>query len=364
MSFSITDLKITRNPSPPAMPPKEELKFGHNFSAHMAVVDYTDAEGWSAPEIIPFQNLSLHPSVTSLHYGLEVFEGMKAYLGEDGQIRLFRPIENTKRLKRSCTRLAMACPEPEDTLELIKRLVLIDKEYIPKAAGFSMYIRPFIFSTHDMLGVTRPTKLKLVVIMSPSGPYFSGAPMLWATTKFARAARGGTGDCKCGGNYAGSIYPQAVASEKGCQQVLWLSPEDYVSEVGAANFLVAFKHESGKYELVTAPLDGMILPGITRNSILALARSDTERFIVTERNLPIAELIERTEKGDVVEAFGCGTAAVVTHIKGVLYENEVEEKRVLFPESEEVSQIFYNHMTGIQWGKIEHEWAMIVGSIE
>ncbi|OXB63335.1 hypothetical protein ASZ78_012910, partial [Callipepla squamata] len=262
----------------------------------------------------------------------KLFEGMKAYRGVDGKIRLFRPSLNMERMARSARRMTLPCFDQNELLECIRKLLEVEKEWVPYSSSASLYIRPTLIGTEPSLGVKKPTKALLYVILSPVGAYFSSEcfnPIsLWADPKYVRAWKGGTGDCKLGGNYGSSIYAQQEALELGCQQVLWLYGEDHqITEVGTMNLFLYWINEDGENELATPPLDGIILPGVTRQSILDLARnwvsalampvvvsslitSTKREFKVSERYITMSDLTTALEENRVKEMFGAGTACI------------------------------------------------------
>jgi branched-chain amino acid aminotransferase len=271
----------------------------------MLEVEWDMEQGWGAPRIIPFQNISMHPASTCLHYAIECFEGMKAYKGPKGELRLFRPDKNMERMNNSMARLAMpTIAGSNGFLDAIKELVKIDESWVPSQEGYSLYIRPTAIGTGEVLGVHASEKVKLFCILSPVGPYYKSGfkPVkLFADNKNVRAWPGGVGNAKVGGNYAPTILPsQKAALEHGCSQILWLYGEEHqITEVGAMNIFFLFKKAGGKMELVTPPLTrGDILPGVTRASVLELARTwgDVE---VNERFLTIHEIIEAEKNGTV-----------------------------------------------------------------
>lgn len=362
MSFDATKTTIERNPKPWPMPPKEKLGFGQNYTPHMALVNWTKTGGWETPRIVPFDKFPMHLGSSCLHYGLEIFEGLKAYITADKRVVLFRPIENCKRMCRGAARLNLPTFNPEDLEELIKRAVWNDRDYIPEGADMSLYIRPTLIALDERLGVKAPEKAMLYILLSPTGLYFHEAnPKLYATHQWSRACKGGVGDCKCGGNYAASIMPQTYAASKGCSQVLWLTPDDdkFITEVGAMNFMMVFRKNDGKLQIVTAPTDGIILPGITRMSLLQILRESPEfkNFEVIEKYITIDELVRRIENGECVECFGCGTAAVVTPTGSIIYE-DMEYK---LPESHEIALKLRNHLCDIQYGRSVHsDWTVEV----
>lgn len=341
------------------MPPKEELQFGKVFSPHMMQVRYSDGK-WEAPEILPFQELKLSPAAAALHYGLECFEGMKAYksISDSSDLRLFRPELNMKRLKDSMERLSMPGND-FDSQELIKcigELVRVDQDWIPSGEGYSMYLRPTVIATHPFLGLAPPDDLLLYVITSPVGPYYKTGfdPVRLTTdTPYVRAWPGGSGASKIGGNYGPTMKPGAEAMEKGYSQILWIFGEDdQITEVGAMNVFFLLRKKEGGRELVTPPLTrGDILPGVTRNSILALARDETfgDDIEVSERSLTMPEIKEASEEGRLIEAFGAGTAAVVTPISCIQYKGEDIE----IPATGELTKTIFSDLMGIQYGRIE-----------
>lgn len=313
---------IERNPQALAASERAKLiadpGFGRVFTDHMAVVRYSDAKGWHDARITARKPLSLDPAAAVLHYAQEIFEGLKAYRLADGAMAMFRPEANAQRFNASAGRLAM--PElPEATfLESIRQLVRIDRDWFPTVDGGSLYIRPFMFASEVFLGVKPSAEYLYIVILSPVGGYFkSGAPAvsLWVSQNYTRAAPGGTGAAKCGGNYAASLVAQAEASKYGCDQVVFLDAAEHrwVEELGGMN--IFFVHEDGS--LQTPPLTGTILPGITRDSLMKLARA--EGLTVREEPYAFDQWRGDAESGKLVEAFACGTAAVVTPIGKVKF---------------------------------------------
>ena len=346
------EIKIIKNENPKQKPDENSLGFGKYFTDHMFIMDHDYENGWHNARIVPYGNLSLSPASTVLHYGEEIFEGMKAYLTADGKIQLFRPYENAKRMNSSADRLCLPEIPEEDFVEAIKKLVEIDKEWIPKAKGTSLYIRPFLFGNDETLGVHTVHHSMFVVILSPVGSYYKeglNPVKILIETEDVRAVRGGTGFAKCGGNYAASSRAGKKAEEKGYSQVLWLDGVErkYIEEVGAMN--VMFKING---EVVTPALLGSILPGITRKSCLEVLRK--QGIKATERLLSLEELTKAVENGTLEEAWGCGTAAVISPI-GLI---EVNGKKYTINNGEigPVSQMLYDKITGIQTGKIADEF--------
>lgn len=287
--------------------------FGTNFSDHMVSIDWTEGQSWHDATIGPYQPISLDPASAVLHYAQEIFEGMKAYRQADGSIALFRPTANASRFNNSARRLAM--PElPENIfVESVRQLVRADRDWFPTVEGGSLYIRPFMFASEVFLGVRPSKQYKYLVIASPAGNYFkSGAPAvsIWVSGEYTRAAPGGTGAAKCGGNYAASLVPQANAIERGHDQVVFLDAAEnkWVEELGGMNLYFVFDDGT----LLTPSLTGTILPGITRDSLLTLARD--QGLTVREERYSIDQWQDDANSGRLVECFACGTAAVVTPV--------------------------------------------------
>lgn len=304
------------HPAPTADAVREEVLanpgFGSHFTDHMISIDWTEARGWHDATIGPRRPIALDPACAVLHYAQEIFEGLKAYKQIDGGIALFRPEANARRFNASARRLAM--PElPEAVfIDSVRRLVEIDQAWIPASEGSSLYLRPFMFASESFLGVRPAREYKYLVIASPAGNYFkSGAPAvsIWVSD-YTRAAPGGTGAAKCGGNYAASLVPQAEAIERGHDQVVFLDAAEHkwIEELGGMNLYFVFDDGT----LITPPLTGTILPGITRDSLLALARD--EGLTVREERYSLDQWREDAASGRLVETFACGTAAVVTPV--------------------------------------------------
>ena len=287
--------------------------FGRVFTDHMAVVRYSEAQGWHDARITARKPLSLDPASAVLHYAQEIFEGLKAYRLADGKLAMFRPDANARRFQDSAERLAMPKLPEQTFLDSIRQLVRVDRDWFPTVEGGSLYIRPFMFASEVFLGVKPSSEYLYIVIISPVGGYFkSGAPAvsLWISQTYTRAAPGGTGAAKCGGNYASSLVAQAQASRNGCDQVVFLDAAEHrwVEELGGMNVFFVFKDGS----LQTPPLSGTILPGITRDSLITLARA--EGLTVREQPYSIDQWRKDASSGALTEAFACGTAAVVTPI--------------------------------------------------
>ncbi|EGC39193.1 branched-chain amino acid aminotransferase [Dictyostelium purpureum] len=363
-SINLNELIIEKTKTPlPKITDKSKLVFGKQFSDHMIEVPWTAENGWGAPKISGYHNLSIPPSASVFHYALECFEGMKAYKDEKGQIRLFRPMENMKRFENSAKRICLPTFDKEAVVELIKKLVTIDKDWIPEGKGYSLYLRPTLIATQNSLGVGASNSALMFVIASPVGPYYPEGfkPVrLIADDQYVRAWAGGSGAFKLGSNYAPTIFPQIEAAKKGYSQVLWLL-NDYVTEVGTMNMFVLWKNNDGELELITPPLhDGTILPGITRDSILSLARQWGE-FKVSEKNFTMSELAKAIKEGRVKEAFGAGTAAIVSPIKSISYKGE--EYPIPIDESIQCGQLtkrVSDKILAIQYGEVESDWSVVV----
>uniref|UniRef100_A0A8C8DSZ9 Branched-chain-amino-acid aminotransferase n=1 Tax=Oryzias sinensis TaxID=183150 RepID=A0A8C8DSZ9_9TELE len=357
------DLTIQRNAACKPKPDPSTLLFGKNFSDHMLTVSWSEKTGWEAPQIKPFQNLSLHPASSSLHYSIELFEGMKAFRGVDNHIRLFRPMLNMERMHRSAERSCLPLFDKAELLECIRKLVEVDQEWVPYSLDASLYIRPTFIGTEPSLGVSRPGSALIFVIVGPVGPYFSTGTFnpvsLLADPSFVRAWKGGVGAYKMGGNYGPTIAVQTEASKRGCQQVLWLYGEDEeVTEVGTMNFFVYWTNQNGERELVTPGLDGLILPGVTRQSLLDLARGWGE-FKVTERTMGMKELLAALEAGRVLEVFGAGTACVVCPVSELLYKGKTYHIPTM-ENGPDLAKRFFKELTDIQYGRTPSDWAPLV----
>ncbi|RID84328.1 branched-chain amino acid aminotransferase [Peribacillus asahii] len=342
------ELAITLSTTKKEKPQADQLQFGKNFTDHMFIMDYMQGKGWHDPRIVPYQPLTLEPSAMIFHYGQSVFEGLKAYLTEEEEVLLFRPEKNFERLNRSNERLCIPEIDVEFALKALKELIRVDRDWIPREEGTSLYIRPFIIATEPYLGVSPADRYKFIIIMSPVGSYYKEGikPVKIAVeTDFARTVRGGTGEAKTGGNYAASLKAQEISEKSGYSQVLWLDgvEKKYIEEVGSMN--VFFKING---EVVTPALNGSILQGITRASIIELLQY--WNVPVTERRISMQEVYDAYKAGQLEEAFGTGTAAVISPI-GEFYWKE--EKMVINNgETGELSQKLYDTLTGIQNGKI------------
>ncbi len=336
------DLSSTKKQKPDA----DKLQFGKLFTDHMFIMNYKEGQGWHDPRIVPYQPLSLDPSCVVFHYGQTVFEGMKAYVTKDGEVQLFRPNKNFERLNRSNDRLVIPQIDEEFALEALKKLVSIDKEWVPTVEGTSLYIRPFIIATQPYLGVAPSSEYMFIIIMSPVGAYYKeglNPVKIQVEDEYVRTVKGGTGEAKTGGNYAASLKAQEISGEKGYSQVLWLDGKEhkYVEEVGSMNM---FFKVDGK--VITPALNGSILQGITRDSIIQLLKY--WNVPVEERRISIEEIFEAHANGKLEEAFGTGTAAVISPVGELLWK---DEKIVLNDgKTGEISKKLYDTLTGIQYG--------------
>ncbi|MGN0653951.1 MAG: branched-chain amino acid aminotransferase [Oscillospiraceae bacterium] len=349
------DIRIELTKAPKAKPADESaLGFGKIFTDHMFIMDYKTGKGWHDARIVPYGNLEFSPAAMCLHYGQEVFEGLKAYRTADGDIQLFRPQENFKRLNVSNERLVIPAIDEEFALYALKELLKIEKDWVPHTDGASLYIRPFIIACDPFLGVRPGDEYKFIIILSPSGAYYStglNPVSIYVEEKYVRAVKGGMGFAKTGGNYAASLIGQDEAHKQNYSQVLWLDgvEKKYIEEVGAMNMFFVVDGE-----VLTPELVGSILPGITRKSTIELCKSWGMK--VTERRITIEEIAEAYKAGKLNEAFGTGTAAVISpvgHLKWGDLVMEINDNKI-----GPISQKLYDTMTGIQYGKLpdEHNW--------
>ncbi len=349
------NIKVTRTTSPKKKP-EGELGFGKFFTDHMFEMTYTKNQGWHDAKIKPFSNLSLSPATVIFHYGQEIFEGLKAYKDESGKCYLFRPDMNAKRMNTSAKRLCMPEIPEEDFIQAVAELVKTDRDWIPTNPGTSLYIRPFMIATEEFLGVAPSNEYKFMIILSPSGAYYKDGlnPVkIWIEDEYVRAVRGGTGFTKTGANYAIGLAGQEKAHADGYSQVLWLDGVErkYVEEVGAMNIFFVI---DGK--VVTPLLNGSILPGVTRNTVLALCNS--WGYPVEERKISAEELLTAQKSGKLEEVFGTGTAAVISPVGTLRFQDEV--LTIGNGKIGTLSQKLYDTVTGIQLGTCEDpfNWRM------
>ncbi len=331
---------------------EEGLSFGRQFADHMFIADYVDGE-WTDLRVVPYGNMEISPAMSSLHYGQSIFEGMKAYRNEHGDVTLFRPEMNAKRLNESAVRMCM--PEIPESIFMqgIRTLIELDSDWIPEGDESSMYIRPFMFATDAFIGVKPSETYRFMIITSPSGAYYHNALKVRIETDFVRAAKGGTGAAKAAGNYAGSLYPTRLAIEKGYDQLIWTDARDHklIEEAGTMNIMFVI---DGK--VITPELSGSILPGITRDSVLRIAEHwDID---IEERPITVAEIIRAIELGTLTEAFGVGTAATIAHIS-LISCHEIDY--TLPPVSErEVSNRLSEFLIDLKRSKVEDPFGWVV----
>lgn len=345
---------VTRTTTPKEKPNQHELGFGKYYTDHMFIMEYDEGQGWHDGRIVPYGPLSIDPAATTLHYGQMTFEGMKAYRNPEGKINLFRPDMNAKRLNRSNKRLCI--PEMDEDLYIsaVKELVKTDEDWVPSVPGTSLYIRPFIISPEMSMAVHPATQYWFIIILSPVAAYYAGnenelhGSHIWVEEEFIRAAVGGTGFAKCGGNYSCGMIAATEAKKHGCEEVLWLDAKEhrYVEEVGTSNAFFMIGDT-----VVTSSLTGSILPGVTRDSTLQLLKK--WGYKVEERRLLLSEVLDAAKSGELKEAWATGTACVISPIGLLRYRGEdypINNEKV-----GEVSQHLYDVLYGMQTGKREPE---------
>ena len=312
--FKVTKTKHSKLPSIDF----DDIPFGKYFTDHMLVAEYANGE-WESASIMPYQSINIDPSCAALHYGQAIFEGVKAYRNQQNEVCIFRPYENFKRFNISATRMEMPNIPEEIFIKGIKQLVKLDQDWVPAKHDFSLYIRPFMFSTDEAIGVKPGSKYKFMIILSPTGPYYSAPMRIYAEEKYVRAAKGGVGFAKVAGNYAASLLATSEAKEKGYDQILWMDATEhkYVQECGTMNVFFIIGNKA-----ITPDLDqGTILAGVTRDSVIRLI--EDMGMEVEERPLGIDEIIEAFKKGELREVFGTGTAATISMIKELRYKDFV-----------------------------------------
>ncbi|MFH2031852.1 MAG: branched-chain amino acid aminotransferase [Bacteroidota bacterium] len=337
----------------------ENLIFGRNFSTHMFEMDYDSAKGgWYSPRITKVSDINMSPAAMVLHYGQAIFEGLKAFNQVDGKVAIFRPEKNLERMNNSARRLCMPEFDTSEVMNALLELVKLEKDWIPPKPGHSLYIRPVMFSLDPFLGVRPSETYKLIILLSPVGPYypegFKPVPIM-VTDKYVRAAAKGVGDCKCAGNYASSLLAQREAKQNGYSQVLWLDSieQKYIEEVGTMNIFIQFKDE-----VATPRLTGSILPGVTRLSVLTILKD--WGYNVNERDVAIEEVAEAYNNNNLVEIFGTGTAAVISSLSKLKYNDLLMNFND--EEAGELGKKLYAEITGIQYGRIEdrYNWLTFV----
>lgn len=351
------DIRIEKTTTPKALPAQDNpLTFGTIFTDHMFVMNYQKGKGWFDPRVVPYQPISLEPSAMVFHYGQEMFEGLKAYRADDGRALLFRPDMNAKRTNNTNKRLCIPEIPVEDFIQAVQAVVKVDEAWIPNKPGTSLYIRPFIIATDPFLGVRPSDTYLFVIILSPVGAYYPeglNPVKIWIEDDYVRAVKGGIGEAKTGGNYVASMAAQLKAHEEGYSQVLWLDGVErkYIEEVGAMNI---FFKINGK--VLTPMLNGSILPGITRNSVIALCKE--WGYEVEERKISVDELYEASVNGTLEEVWGTGTAAVISPVGHLRFQDQVMQ--IKDGGIGELSQKLYDTVTGIQLGKIEDTRGWVV----
>ena len=334
---------------------ESKLGFGDILTDHMFLMDYESGKGWLDPRIQPYGDISLSPAAMGIHYGQAIFEGLKAYNGKDGGIYLFRPTENFKRFNISAARICMPDVDIDLAMDGMKKLILLDREWIPKSEGTSLYIRPTMLATEPHLGVRPANNYLFFIIIGPVGAYYKEGlnPIkIYVEDKYVRASIGGTGEIKAAGNYAASLLAAEEAKEKGFTQVLWLDAAErkYIEEVGTMNMFFVIDDE-----VITAPLNGSILPGITRKSVIHMVKDWGMRM--SERSLAIDEVIGASKDGRLKEAFGTGTAAVISPVGQITFKGE--DHIIAGGEMGELSQELYNEIVDIQYAKKEDRYRWI-----
>lgn len=342
-------ITIEQSQSPKTKPDQNNLGFGNYFTDHMFIMDYTEGVGWHDPRIIPYQPLMMDPATMVFHYGQAIFEGLKAYKARDGRVLLFRPHKNMARINISNDRLCIPPIDVDFGVEAIKALVKLEKDWIPEAEGTSLYIRPFVIATDPYLGVRPSLTYKFMIILSPVGAYYPegiNPVKIYIESKYVRAVKGGIGFAKTAGNYAASLKSQVEAQNKGYTQVLWLDGVErkYIEEVGTMN--IFFKIDG---KVVTPLLEGSILDGITRDSSIALLKH--WGIPVEERRISIEEIFQAQADGKLDEAFGTGTAAVISPIGSLNWNDNIIT--INNGQTGEISKRIYDTITGIQSGAME-----------
>lgn len=353
----MSNFTFEKTTTPKQKPDPDSLVFGQTFTDHMFIMDYHEGQGWHDGRIVPYAPLCLDPASVVFHYGQEMFEGLKAYKTDQGKIQLFRPEMNARRTNRTNDRLCMPRIDEDLYVDTIKQLVAVDADWIPEKEGTALYIRPFIIGTEPCLGVRASKSYMFIVILSPVGPYYTGglAPTkLYVEDQFVRAAKGGTGEAKCGGNYASGLKAQALALEKGFEQILWLDGNErkYVEEIGTSNAFFIIDDE-----VITAPLDGTILPGITRDSVIHLLKD--KGIKISERKITIDQIFNAAKSGRLTEVFASGTAAVISPVGELSYKGE--EIVIHGGEIGPVAQMLYDTLYGIQTGHHADPYGWTVG---
>ncbi|MCU0451242.1 MAG: branched-chain amino acid aminotransferase [Bernardetiaceae bacterium] len=328
--------------------------FGRTFADHMVSADFVDGR-WTNAQIMPYGNLSLSPALSVIHYGQGIFEGLKAYKNDKGEVLVFRPEENWKRMNRSALRMCMPEVPEEIFLDGLRELMNLDRGWVPTREGCSLYLRPVLFATDAFIGLRPSETFKFLIITSPAGVYYAEPVKVKIETHYTRAVEGGTGAAKCAGNYAAAMYPTKLAGSQGYHQVIWTDGKQhqYIEEAGSMNIMFVI---NGK--LVTPAETDSVLPGITRRSVLALARE--WGIPVEERKVSVNEIIEAIQNGSLEEAFGCGTAATIAHIRTIAYQGVDYELPGV--ENRRFANRVYNELEDIKRGRTadRHGWVMTI----
>lgn len=342
------NIKLDLSKNPKAKPDENNLSFGKYYTDNMFIMDYTEGKGWHDARIVPYSPLALDPAAMVFHYAQESFEGLKAYRTPNGDIQLFRPEKNAERMINTNKRMCIPAVPVEDFVQACKTFVSVEKDWVPSAEGTSLYLRPYVIATEAHLGVKPSDNYMFIIIASPVGAYYEegiNPVKIFVEDEYVRATPGGTGFTKCGGNYAASLASQVKAHDLGYSQVLWLDGVEhkYVEEVGSMNCF--FKIDGVIY---TAPTIGTVLPGVTRMSCIELL--EKWGYTVCVDRLPIADVMSAAEVGKLEEVFGTGTAAVISPVGELRYEDQVAH--INDGKIGEVTQRLYDTITGIQWGRL------------
>lgn len=332
----------------PQITDESSLVFGKQFTDRMFVMEYDTGKGWHSARIQPYAPFSMDPAAMVLHYSQEIFEGLKAFRRPDGSVAMFRPADNVRRFNQSARRMCMPEVDEPFFLDSLLELIRLESDWVPRSEGTSLYIRPTMIATEPMLGVRPADQYLCYIILCPVGTYYKGgiAPVkIWISDHYVRAAEGGTGEAKTGGNYAASLYAAREAALKGYDQVLWLDAKEkrYVEEVGSMNMLFLY---DGK--IITSPLHGTVLDGITRRSTLTLLRE--MGYDIEERAMTVEEVMAGAQNGRLQEAFGTGTAVVISPVGSFCYKDRCVQLGDGQPG--ELTMKLYNTLTGIQYGRL------------
>ncbi|MCP4163529.1 MAG: branched-chain amino acid aminotransferase [Deltaproteobacteria bacterium] len=350
------ELKITEAESPKTLPDESSLGFGTIFTDHMMLMDFDQEKGWHNARVEPYQKLIMDPAAMVLHYSQTIFEGLKAYRTENGKIQLFRPKDNIKRLNTSARKMCIPEMDEDFLFESLKKLINLEERWVPREPGTSLYIRPTVIAVDPYVGLRSSNTYLFYIILSPVGAYYAegfNPVKIWVSKDYVRAIRGGVGDAKTGGNYAASLKATEDANKNGYTQVLWLDgvEQKYIEEVGAMNIFFIIDDE-----IITPMLSGSILPGITRDSVISLAKKWGLK--ISERRISIDEIVEAHENGKLKEVFGSGTAAVISPVGEIKYgdkEMVIEGGKV-----GELSQKFMDSITDIQYGRVDDDMNWVV----